>query len=147
MRQRVMVLVVVGVLSAGAISEAGNEISVETMPPSVVETFPRGGDTRVDPSIREIRVTFSKDMMTENMWSWVMVSKETFPEIAGQVRYLADKRTCAAPVNLEPGKTYVIWFNSQQHNAFRDLGGRPANPYLLVFQTEETETTSGRVER
>ena len=137
MRQTVMVLLAVGILGGGVVSMAGNEISVETMPPSVVETFPRGGDTHVDPSISEIRVTFSKDMMTENMWSWVMVSKETFPKITGPVGYLADKRTCAAPVELAPGRTYAIWFNSQQHNAFRDAGGRPATPYLLVFQTKE----------
>ena len=32
---------------------AGNELSVQTMPPVVVETFPRAGDTNVDPAISE----------------------------------------------------------------------------------------------
>ena len=42
-------------------------VSVESMPPTVVKTSPQSGDTKVDPSTSEIRVTFSKDMMTEEM--------------------------------------------------------------------------------
>ena len=104
-------------VSAGA--PAQDAVSVESTPPVVVKTFPQPGDTKVDPSIREICVTFSKDMMTEEMWSWVIHTKETFPEIAGDVKYLDDKRTCVLPVRLKPGKTYAIWFNSPnyRHNA------------------------------
>ena len=118
---------------------AGPQVSVEALPPVVVETFPRAGDTKVDPGIGEIRVTFSKDMMTEEMWSWVIHTKESFPEVVGPVRYLDDGRTCVAPVKLEPGRTYAIWFNSPnyRHNAFRDTGNNPAVPYLLVFQTRK----------
>ena len=118
---------------------SGNELSVQTMPPVVVETFPRAGDTNVDPAISEIRVTFSKDMMTENMWSWVIHTEDSFPEIAGEVRYLPDGRTCVAPVKLYPGRKYAIWFNSPnyRHNAFRDQTNNPAVPYLLVFETSE----------
>lgn len=104
--------------------------------PMVVKTSPETGDMAVDPSIKEITVTFNEDMMTDNMWSWVMASKETLPQINGQVHYLDDKRTCVAPVKLEPGKTYVIWFNSQQYKAFRDVDNNPAIPYLLEFKTK-----------
>jgi len=104
--------------------------------PRVVKTSPETGDMAVDPSIKEITVTFNEDMMTDNMWSWAMASKETFPKINGQVHYLDDKRTCVAPVKLESGKTYVIWFNSQQYNAFRDVDNNPAIPYLLEFKTK-----------
>lgn len=113
-------------------------LSVQTVPPVVVKTFPAAGETSVDPSIKEIRVTFSKDMMTENMWSWVYLSKDTFPEITGKVRFI-DKRTCVAPVKLAPGKTYAIWFNSRdgKYRGFRDRANTPAVPYLLVFQTKK----------
>jgi RNA polymerase sigma-70 factor (ECF subfamily) len=114
-----------------------SDITVETMPPSVIKTVPASGELDVDPSLDQIRVTFSKDMMTDRMWSWVMASPDSFPEISGDVKYLADGRTCVAPVNLEPGKTYVIWFNSQSNDSFRDLGNRPAVPYLLVFKTRD----------
>ena len=136
--RRVVMMLLSGVLAIGVgIVQAENKITVQSMPPVIVKTFPQSGDTQVDPSIKEISVTFSKDMMTKQMWSWVMISKETFPQITGEVRYLNDKKTCVAPVNLEPGKTYVIWFNSEKHSAFRDADNDPAVPYLLVFQTRE----------
>lgn len=136
--KRVFISLFIGIIVTGVvIAQAETEMSVSSMPPVVVATFPRAGDTAVDPSIKEIHVTFSKDMMTNNMWSWVMVSQESFPTITGEVHYLTDKRTCVAPVKLEPGKTYAIWFNSANHNAFRDENNNPAVPYLLVFQTKE----------
>jgi len=121
----------------GAVASEKNETSVETMPPVVLKTVPQAGDTEVDPSLKEIRVTFSKDMITNQMWSWVRASKETFPEIAGDVRFLQDHRTCVMPVKLLPGKTYVIWINSGKHDSFQDLGKRPAVSYLLVFATKK----------
>ena len=114
-----------------------SRISIEKMPPVVVKTFPQAGNANVDPSIREIRVTFSKEMMTRQQWSWVMVSKDSFPEITGEYRFLKDKRTCVAQVKLKPGKTYAIWFNSGKWNYFKDKNQSPAIPYLLVFQTRK----------
>lgn len=120
------------------LAQQGKQITVDNMPPSVVRTVPQSGDLRVDPSLSAVHVTFSKDMMTDRMWSWVMNSRDTFPEIdAKGIHYLADNRTCVLPVKLEPNRTYVIWINSQRHNAFRDRGNRSAVPYLLVFQTKE----------
>ena len=115
------------------------EITVETMPPSVVKTVPQAGGTDVDPSLKEITVAFSKDMLTENMWSWVIHTKESFPEIAGEVRYLEDGRTNVLPVRLYPGRKYAIWFNSPnyKHSAFRGGDNNPAVPYLLVFETRQ----------
>ena len=111
--------------------------SVEGFSPVVVRTFPTSGDQGVDPSIREIRVTFSKDMLTHEMWSFVHAAPAPFPEIAGTIHYLDDNRTCVLPVSLEPGKTYGMWINSQKHNSFRDTYQHPAVPYLLVFETRD----------
>ena len=114
------------------------EISVKTMPPSVVKTTPQAGATNVDPSLNEVCVTFSKDMMTNQMWSWCSQTPETFPEIdKTHIRYLNDKRTCVLPVKLKPGKTYIIWINSQKFNHFKDTNHNSAIPYLLVFQTRK----------
>ena len=136
--RRIAIMPLVGVWMIGVvIVQAENKITVKSMPPVVVKTFPQAGDTKVDPSIKEISVTFSKDMMTNQMWSWVMVSKESFPNISGKVKYLKDNKTCVAPVELEQGKTYAMWFNSEKHNAFRDKDNNPSVPYLLVFQTRK----------
>lgn len=111
-------------------------LGVETLPPVVVSTVPRAGDTEVDPGLSEIRVTFSKDM-TDNQWSWVMLSNLYFPKIFGQVRYLEDRRTCVATVHLEPDHTYAIWLNSEKFTSFRDADNNPSVPYLLVFRTRK----------
>lgn len=117
--------------------EGDTKISVELMPPVVIKTLPQSGDTQVDPALREIKVTFSKEMSTNNMWSWVKISDETFPQIAGNVYYLSDNKTCVLPVKLEPGNTYIIWINSKKYNSFRDSKNNPAIPYLLVFETKK----------
>ncbi|MGD7652292.1 MAG: Ig-like domain-containing protein [Verrucomicrobiales bacterium] len=105
------------------------------MPASVVRTVPACGDTAVDPELDEIRVTFSKEMMTDDMWSFCQVSKDHFPESPGGIHYLDDKRTCVLPVKLEANQTYVLWINKGKLNRFRDSGNRPAISYQLVFQT------------
>lgn len=126
------------IAAVAAVAAAGEDenVTVKSMPPSVVQTIPQAGDTAVDPATKEIRVTFSKDMLTDRMWAVVQTSKTTFPTIHGKVHYLDDKRTCVVPVKLEAGKTYVLWFNQGRFNSFRDMDNNPAVPYLLVFQTK-----------
>ncbi|MHC4563554.1 MAG: Ig-like domain-containing domain [Planctomycetota bacterium] len=131
---------VLAVVLVGSVTIAGDapemDITVRDMPPSVVSTVPQGGDTAVDPALTEVRVTFSKDMQTKDMWSWCSISEETFPKIdKTKIHYLDDKRTCVLPVTLEPDRTYVIWINTDKFNSFRDRQNHPAVPYLLVFQT------------
>jgi RNA polymerase sigma-70 factor (ECF subfamily) len=112
------------------------EYSVAKLPPVVVRTSPPSGDTAVDAkATTEIRVTFSKDMLDKS-WSWSQVSDDTFPKDAGEVHYDKDKRTCVMPVKLEPGKTYVLWLNTEKFHNFKDADGNPAVPYLLVFETK-----------
>jgi hypothetical protein len=136
--KQIQIILLAGLLTmVGGTVKADNEITVKSMPPVVVKTFPQAGETTVDHSIKEIRVTFSKEMMTKEMWSWVVVSEGSFPKITGKVRYLKDNKNCVAPVDLAPAKTYAIWFNSKKFNAFRDTDNNPAIPYLLVFQTKE----------
>lgn len=132
--KNVFIIPLLGLALTG-VFPAGDSVRVATLPPVVVKTVPAAGDTAVDPGLTEIRVTFSKKMQTAQMWSWVMLSRETFPEITGEIHFLPDGRTCVAPVRLAPGKTYAIWFNSDEFNAFRDAGHRPAVPYLLAFET------------
>jgi RNA polymerase sigma-70 factor (ECF subfamily) len=116
---------------------AGNEErkSVATARPSVVKTIPQCGDTQVDPQTRKISVTYSKEMMDKN-WSLVTADEGKYPETVGQPKYLADKKTCVVEVKLKPKTTYAIWLNSDKFHNFKDKDGRPAVPYLLVFETK-----------
>src|SRR5262249_49222161 len=87
-------------------------------PAFVVETVPKLGDFDVDPAAtKEIRVTFSKPMQ-DRSWSWTKGNVFAFPESAGEIRYLPDRRTCVMPVKLEPGRTYVIGINGARFNGF-----------------------------
>jgi hypothetical protein len=126
-------------LCASVISAAiarGEEITVQNSPPVVVKTVPQSGAADVDPGLAEIRVTFSKDMLDKS-WSCVALSKEAYPGGSGELRYEPDKRTFVMPVELEPGRTYAILFNSEKYTNFKDTQRRAAMPYLLVFQTKK----------
>jgi len=134
MKQLTLVLAAIFLLTGP--TTAQNNVSVASLPAVVVKTVPQSGDVAVDPLVKELRVTFSKEMMTNEMWSWVQVSAATFPKTTSKSHFLEDKRTCVLPVQLERGKTYAIWINSDQHESFRDTTNRPAVHYLLVFQTK-----------
>jgi len=113
------------------------DISVKGLPPAVVKTIPMCGDTQVDADkVKEIRVTYSKDM-TDKSWSWSQISNESFPPTSGKPSYDKDKRTAILPVKLAAGKTYVIWLNSEKFGGFKDTDSRSAVPYLLVFETKK----------
>jgi RNA polymerase sigma-70 factor (ECF subfamily) len=113
----------------------GQKDTVANVPPVVVKTVPQAGDTRVDPNLKEIRVTFSKDMRNRT-WSCVKMSKDTLPRIIGQPRYEQDSRTWVIRVELQPNRTYALWFNQGWFEGFMDVEQRPAIPYLLVFRTD-----------
>lgn len=98
------------------LAQPAKEIPVASLASSVVQTVPQFGDTAVDPALKEIRVTFSKDMITNRLWSVLQISKESFPETAGQFLYLPDKRTCVIPVKSKPGKPYGLWFNPKNRS-------------------------------
>jgi len=119
---------------AGA-AQAADAPTLANTPPVVVKTEPPAGASDVPASTTEIRVTFSKKMR-DKAWSWVMVSQDSFPKLAGDPHYSADLITCILPVALETGHTYAIWINSSGAQNFQDSDGHNAVPYLLVFSAK-----------
>jgi RNA polymerase sigma-70 factor (ECF subfamily) len=113
-----------------------DEVTLDTARPVVIKTVPESGSAAVDPSLTEIRVTFSKDMQP-GVWSWGLINKESYPGTSESPRYLDDKRTCVLPVKLAPGKTYAVWINTEKLQNFKDPKGLVAVPYLLVFKTRD----------
>lgn len=134
--QRNLVAVALFVNALLSSTTRADEVSLDSVPPVVVKTIPEAGSADVDPKLKEIRVTFSKDML-DGSWSWAKLSDESFPNLDGKPKYLADRRTCVLPVKLEPGKTYAVWVNHEQFGNFQDANGRSALPYLLVFRTKK----------
>jgi len=114
---------------------SGQDLTVATAPPVVVKTTPEAGSENVDPAIKEIKVTFSKEMK-DGSWSWATATANTFPTIEGKLRLESDKKTAVLPVKLQPGKDYAIWVNTEKFRNFKDADGQPSVPYLLVFRTK-----------
>jgi RNA polymerase sigma-70 factor (ECF subfamily) len=136
-KQIIGITLVATVLTFVAAAQTAKQVTVKAMPPSVVKTVPPAGATDVDPELKELSFTFSKDMM-DGSWSACQISDDTFPKDGdGKMHYLPDKRTCVMPVKLEPGKTYVIWLNRGQFQNFRDTNRNSSVPYLLVFETKK----------
>jgi len=118
---------------SGEISAFGE--GLDSMPPVVVRTVPEAGTNDVPSGEFVIKVTFSKPM-AHGSWSWSDAWRGSAPQIVEQPHYEAAGKTCAMKVMLEPGHTYGWWLNSQKFQGFRDVGNRPAVPYLLTFQTK-----------
>ena len=120
--------------------------TVASMPPVVVATTPPAGAIDVDPALKEIRVTFSKEM-TDGSWSWSTAWEGSSPEVVGKPAYEKDGRTCVVKVKLEPGRTYGYWLNSANFGNFKDKDGRSAVPYLLVFETKPDKKSGKKPEK
>ncbi len=114
--------------------QSPTSISATAIPPVVVKTVPEAGSKDVPPGEFEIKVTFSEEMR-DGSWSWCDAWEESTPEGLEKPQYEANHKTCVLKVKLAPNKTYGYWLNTERFTNFRDLQGRSAVPYLLVFQT------------
>jgi len=131
-----LVLVATLFISAGYLRGESNGMAPPA--PTVVSTAPENGAKEVDPNLAQISVTFSQ-AMADKSWSWAYESKETFPETAGSPKYDEKFTTNTLPVKLEPGKTYVIWINTEKLKNFRSKAGVPAIPYKFTFSTKAAQ--------
>ncbi len=99
--------------------------------PRVVKTSPDNGAIDVDPSTRELRITFDQEM-EKGGYSFVG-SGPAFPG-AGRPRWI-DARTCVLPLRLAPEREYELSINSERFENFRSRKGEPAVPYPIHFRT------------
>jgi hypothetical protein len=125
-------IAVIVVLSVGCMSAYSAEENVAF--PKVIDTNPKNGSRDVDPTLKEISVTFSEPM-TDRSWSWSYEDKNQFPQMTGQPFYSDNFTKCVLPVKLETKKEYVIWINTSKFHNFRNKAGVPVPPYKLRFTT------------
>jgi beta-lactamase regulating signal transducer with metallopeptidase domain len=103
--------------------------------PTIVSTQPRIGATDVDPSIKEISVTFDRDMDVGGYsWTGAGPFHPPSPPDAGPV--WIDKRTCVLPVQLEGESFYRVGINSTSYQNFRSAMGVPAETTAIYFATK-----------
>jgi len=101
--------------------------------PRIVGLDPPDGAADVDPALERLTVTFDREM--GEGWSWVIETRERFPQTAGRASMSSDRRNAYLPVRLEPGRSYVVWLNSADYQDFRDTAGRPLPPRRWTFTT------------
>ncbi|MCG8404886.1 MAG: S41 family peptidase [Phycisphaerales bacterium] len=101
-------------------------------PPKVVELFPRNGATDVEPGVKELRITFDRDMSTGGYS--LCGGGPTFPELIGQPKW-SDKRTLVAVARLKADHDYRMSLNCQAGQYFRSVDGAPLTPVPWEFST------------
>jgi hypothetical protein len=106
--------------------------------PQIVKSSPAAGETDVSPDLKEITVTFDRDMGKGMSWTG---GPPNFPPVdESQKARWTDARTCVLPVKLERGKFYRVGINSTSNQNFRGSDGVPAPSSVLYFATKGAAT-------
>ncbi|MBM4051116.1 MAG: hypothetical protein FJ279_38955 [Planctomycetes bacterium] len=101
--------------------------------PRIVSTEPKIGASDVDPGLKEISITFDQDMAESYSWTG---GGELYPKTTGKPTWKG-KRTCALPVQLEPGQFYRVGINAgQKFSGFRSAQGVPTATWAIWFTTQ-----------
>ena len=136
MKTKTLFTIIAASLLGGWATQSVRAQDIDSFAPVVVKTVPEAGTKDVPPGEYEVKITFSKEM-TDQSWSWSSAWQNSDPKSLGKPHYEADRKTCVMKVKLEPGQTYAFWLNSEKFQNFKDSDGRPAVPYLLIFQTKQ----------
>ena len=100
--------------------------------PQVVELIPANGAVDVDPGIKEMRITFDRDMSTRG-WS-LCGGGPSFPEVQGQLRW-KNKRTLIVKIRLRPDHDYSLRLNCSGAHKFQSAAGTALVPVPWSFST------------
>lgn len=109
--------------------------SAPPKPPEVVTTYPADG-AAVPAGDFELKVTFNQPMAA-NSFSFVQVSRATFPTCDGKPKQSADGRSFTMKCTAKPSGRYELWFNRPPYMNFKAKDGLlPATPKRLQFRTQ-----------
>ncbi len=115
---------------------ASQELKRRATKPMIVALEPKNGATDVDPSLKEIRVTFNVPMGGGFSWTGGGEQFPTIPE-GKKPTWSADHMSCVLPVELKPGWEYHLGLNSPSHKNFQSSGGVPLDPVSYTFKTRQ----------
>ncbi len=103
--------------------------------PWIAKTVPAVGASDVDPGLKEITVTFDRDMQSGMSWTG---NKKTFMPLIpkGADAQWRDKRTCVLPVKLAKGQYYRVGINATSFLNFKSADGKAAPCAVIYFTTQ-----------
>ena len=103
-------------------------------PPRIVSTSPKVGEIDVKPDLKEITVSFDRDMQPGFSWTG---GPPEFPSGGeGQKPRWIDKRTCVLPVKLEAARYYRVGINSTSYQNFANQHGVATLASAIFFTTQ-----------
>ena len=142
----VMVIVTASIGLAYAVTDEqnnGTEAKAEPKKgaPQITKTVPEMGSKDVDPDLKEILVTFDRDM--DKGMSWTGSPPEFPPTDKKRPAKWIDKRTCMLPVKLEPETSYRVGINSVSFQNFCSVAGIAAESSEIKFTTKAADSTNG----
>ena len=114
------------------VADAADEAS-NSGPPQIVKTSPATGDVDVDPKLREISVTFDRDMGRGMSWTGGPPLMPPIDETR-KAKWI-NARTCVLPVKLEKAAFYRVGINAPSFKNFSDKSGMPAPVSAIYFTT------------
>lgn len=118
-----------------ALSSVGEGVgiaqAVPTAQPRVVTTTPVLG-ARISPGPFLLSATFDRPMI-DGSYSFVQVTRDTFPDCKGRPTRSPDGRTFTLPCTARAGRQYEVWFNRPPFANFKSTRGAPGKPFRLMF--------------
>lgn len=103
---------------------------IYSAPPTILKTIPEFGNTKVDPDIKEIVLTFDQDMQG----GYSIIDSRDMPKSSGKA-FWKDTRTFVMPVELDADRMYYLIINNQKFSNFRNCDGVSLQPTELAFKT------------
>ena len=100
--------------------------------PKIVAMTPVNGDTNVDPSLKEIKVIFSRRMRSGFAF---VGGGPKFPETSGRASYDKTRTVVTLPVKLKPNWDYEFWLNRGRFDTFRSEEGVRLKSVHVTFRT------------
>ena len=119
-------------------AQTGDQRKSPVAYPQIVDIQPSPGSTDVDPELKQLKVTFDRDMSAGMSWTG---GGENFPPVdrSRKARWIG-KRTCVLPVKLKRARYYRVGINSKSHQNFKAASGVPAPPLSIFFTTRGAST-------
>ncbi|MBF0499708.1 MAG: hypothetical protein HQM09_06225 [Candidatus Riflebacteria bacterium] len=120
--------------------------------PHIIKLEPANGADLVDPSIRELKVTFDKPMTKGFSWCRGLgLYPETIhsrgldqSESMQPARWTKDKKTCILPVKLWPNRKYQLYLNLREHQGFQSMEGYVLDSTEYSFTTKSIATEENK---